>query len=514
MASPDDLLRALELDATSTVYAPGAALLAQRKLLARSGLVVLEQLTERPIDAALLQAPRALGPMPGMQEELARLSSRLRPGGWVGFFEASGPHDLEVRVKLAARTVGLVPGKRIGVSGGTLVRCQRPPTVPILQGLAERLPPSARVAVLGGPLTPLASVQSTFGPSVASGYEQEVGKLDLVVYALAGASTDLPRIRQQLAPGATLLVLYPSAPTGGGSWYKPAAVVASVEPFGFRVSGKPQPFPLTPELKCLVFVLREGARVRAAPAPPLSTPRAPVSKPRTSKARAAAGTESPQAEAMRALGKPVALAQRVRERVRAPSSTCGPVTWARPDEPWPTDRKGSAMLHHGTVRVDELPFVPEALADVAMLSVFAPPGAKGSEVVVRVQRSLEGLIRSTSPSGAVGLRAAPNAAPQSMRWKAATDWPTPQRTRELLPASARPATTRAVQDALDVLGAPHHQGLKVAGWPASKPKAGYVMALPAGSFASHDGYVEDLTFLVHRRGARWVVEVETVRSEP
>ena len=516
MGSHEELVRALALEEASTIHAPDPLLLDLRKLLARGGRVVFEQLTDAPIDAALLLAPPAVGPMPRMQEELARISSRLKLGGCVIFFEPSSgarARDLDVRVKLAARSVGLVPGKGVTISGGTLVRCVRPPALPLLESLAKRLPPSPRVAVLGHPLTPLASVQSTFGPSVESGYEQETGKLHLVVYALEDAhTTDLPRIRQRLAPGATLLVLYPSAPTGGSTWYKPAAVVASVEPSGFEVSGKPRPFPLTPELRCLAFVLRGGARVRAEAAPRLASPRPAASKTRASKARAAA-TAGPQGEVVRALGKPVALAQRARERKRTPGSTCGPVTWALRGEPWPTDSRGKAMLHHGTVRVDELPFVPEGLRDVAMLSVFAPAGGKGADVVVRVRNGLEGLVRSTSPTGALGLRAAPEAAPRSVKWKAATDWPTPERAREALPASTR-VPTRVMQEVLGAIGAPHHRGMKVGGWPRTKPKAGYLMALPADSIQSLDGYIEDRTFLVHRRGARWVVELETVRSEP
>lgn len=81
-------------------------------------------------------------------------------------------------------------------------------------------------------------------------------------------------------------------------------------------------------------------------------------------------------------------------------SCLGRVTWQLPGEDWPTDAQGKRLEPLATLFVPDMPGVPEALRQVALITIFAPeegwaenPDEKPQlGCVIRVYPTLEGLV--------------------------------------------------------------------------------------------------------------------------
>lgn len=88
------------------------------------------------------------------------------------------------------------------------------------------------------------------------------------------------------------------------------------------------------------------------------------------------------------------------QEMTVPISGYGGTFWGKPEERWPA-KENEIYKPVLTIRVDELPYIPKHLEDVALLNVFATksfdPFADDGGVVVRVYDSLEGLIPLRPP---------------------------------------------------------------------------------------------------------------------
>lgn len=81
-------------------------------------------------------------------------------------------------------------------------------------------------------------------------------------------------------------------------------------------------------------------------------------------------------------------------------SCLGSVTWQLPGEEWPVDAEGNRLEPLATLFVPDMPGVPEALRQVALITVFAPEEAWAElptekpqlGCVIRTYPTLEGLV--------------------------------------------------------------------------------------------------------------------------
>lgn len=354
-----------------------------------------------------------------------------------------------------------------------------------------RLDGAARVGVFGWPRTLLPLVQElASGADVVHDEKPGRGPLDVAVYfAQAWSDRDSEMLARRLAHGGTLVMAWERRTM------KPAVVAQCLEPVGFAPRGRPAPLPLMPDGWLVqVFAPKgvpktEAAPKKRAPAtrkPPKGAPAKPPAMPPPP-----ASSDDPLGRKLQALLRPASVPSKITAlRGATPTSVVGPVTWALPGEAWP-EVHGRALEHRLGVRVDELPFVPEAFAGQAFVSVFLGP----SGPVVRTHPSLDGLEKQVAP----GRRAADA---RAVRWVGVHDCPDDETAASKLRGKASLADLEATREneALD-----HRRGLKLGGWPTAiqspPPEKGFVLQL--------DGYGDEGLFYVYRRGTRWTFEASS-----
>lgn len=175
-------------------------------------------------------------------------------------------------------------------------------------------------------------------------------------------------------------------------------------------------------------------------------------------------SEDPLGRKLQALLRPASVSEKLSAlRGTAPTSVVGPVTWS--NERWP-HASGRPLPHLLSVRVDELPFVPEPLSKLAYLSVFAGPDGP----VVRSHDSLIGLDKQVAP----GRRAAEG---RAIRWVGVHDCPSDLAAATKLRVSLSDIEAAREAEALD------HDArfIKVGGWPTPvhdvPSESGFVLQL-------------------------------------
>lgn len=147
------------------------------------------------------------------------------------------------------------------------------------------------------------------------------------------------------------------------------------------------------------------------------------------------------------------------QEMKAPVSGYGGVFWGLSGEHWPA-KEGEVFKPALSIRVDELPFIPEYLEGIALLNVFATthfdPFSDHDGVVVRTYKSLDDLVPLKLPE---------NLPKEFYRvyWIEKIDYPDYLNLEHQLGSEIESEDWDEIEKAFDAY--PNLSGVKLGGWP-------------------------------------------------
>lgn len=170
----------------------------------------------------------------------------------------------------------------------------------------------------------------------------------------------------------------------------------------------------------------------------------------------------------------IANVRKQAQDMSAPTSGYGGVFWGAPEEEWPL-YDGRHLTAALSLRVHELPTVPDHLKGVALLNIFIDRSEYPEEdgaTIIRTYTSLDGLQPIDIPVGAIGDF-------HGITWKVAIDYPDgimlkykllwDEIRKDFDDHERRRALEQQYWDAFekhDIQHAfPNHSGIKIGGWP-------------------------------------------------
>jgi len=168
--------------------------------------------------------------------------------------------------------------------------------------------------------------------------------------------------------------------------------------------------------------------------------------------------------ALEELGRPVAHAS-IRARARparfGPTSMLGGVPHGNRGERWPRASAGGDPLEHVLqIRVDQLPVVPAALRDTAVLTLFA---STTGEIEIRRAKRLVGLSLLRPPKE----RRRPHVHKALLTWTKKIDYPDLATAHALLRDAGIETSLGEIERICIEHGLDHASGIKVGGWPTT-----------------------------------------------